>query len=114
PCRTDLPEPVEPYHVSNGFTKSTDLRSRLFPELIRPPPLLAILAAHPLHAPIVRMVRGNRWWQPFHGGQRLIRARVGSVGDTVMLLAGDLHAVHEKLVDRQDLGCSKQEVFQLP
>src|SRR5256885_11802256 len=80
----------------------------------RPRLLLAILAAHSLHSPIVRMVRGNQRWQSSYGGQRSIRARVGSVRDTVMLLAVDLHAVYEKVVDWQDLGYSEQEVFQLP
>src|SRR5216117_2073139 len=78
-----------------------------------PGPLsLAILAAHSFHAPIIRMVRGNLRRQPLYGGQRLLRTRVGSVGNTVVSLAVDLHAVDEKLGDRQLLRYSKQEVFQ--
>ena len=78
------------------------------------PPLLTVLAAHSLDASIVRVVRGKKRRQPLYGVQRLLRARVGSVGDAVVLPAIDFHAVHEKLPRRYRRRCSKQEVFQFP
>src|SRR6266545_1137579 len=65
------------------------------------PPLLAILAAHSLHASIVRMVRGKQGREPVDGRQRLCMARVRAVRGTVVLLAVDLHAIDEQLAGQQ-------------
>ena len=58
------------------------------------------------------MVRGKWRWQLRYRRQRLSLGRIGSIGDSVVLLTVDLHAVNVELARGYHLRCFKQEIFQ--